>query len=181
MNIANKIAVINDIYDTELRAIQKSVQWKTLIDTTLTEEQSGAAALKLEITEDISQMKEFKLYIEYPITEENAGVSVYLNAHINGSPSGNNCFFSTHTTNKGAAGSTYTAMSYSTVIDMLDAKEIVSFHTPIAGKNIVGTNARTNAISTRSHWIIPQDESLYLNVNTTATFLAGTRVYMEGR
>ena len=176
-----KFAIKAEVADTYATK-EELPKWKTLIDTTLTEEQGGVTSIKLEITEDISQMQEFDFYIEFPITEENKDTSLYVSAYINGASSGNNSFFHTYTSAKGVSGKTYCAMSNSKVINVSGRKEILTFHSMIGDKTVVGNGTRGYAVSAHAPWVIPQDTPLYLTVNTsTTTFLSGTKIFLEGR
>lgn len=161
--------------------VKNASAFKTICSGALDENWDGVGAISAEITEDISAMREFHFYIEFPATEENAGTTAYVNANISGSPAGSNSFFSVNSPAALKAGTTYSCMAISEVLDKCDGQYILSFQRSCVDSANNGTNARGNALVTTARWNLPKNTTLYLNINNNVAFLSGTKWRLEGR
>lgn len=161
--------------------VQTATTYKVVCAGELDETTGGVLAIKAEITEDISKMREFHFYIEFPATEENAGKTAYVNANISGAPAGSNSFFSVTSTAALKANTGYSCMAISEVLDKCDGQYVLSFQRSCDNSANNGINARGNALVTTARWNLPKNTTLYLNINNNVAFLSGTKWRLEGR
>ncbi len=152
-------------------------EWKMLSKGTLDDATGGVGQIKTEIFEDMTNMTEFKLYLEFPSNEAMAGQTVYLNAHISGDPITLNTFYSVMS-DKLISGQIYKSASFAKVVNGRDEKMIMgvipkpNYHS--------GINSRGTPYSCQSPWILPSGTQ-HLYINTTQTFESGTKWFLEGR
>lgn len=152
--------------------------FKTICAGALDATTGGVAAIKAEITEDISKFREFNLCIEFKATAEMDGKTAYLNANISGSTL-NNCIYTT-TSDALKSNNAYKSISHINVIKKTDGFMAQGVHTKMSSN--MGVNSRGNAVGSMSPWEITEGATLYLNISISGTtFPSGTKWVLEGR
>lgn len=152
--------------------------WKNLSSGALDDTTGGVAAISAELTEDISQMRELNLYLEFVATTEMDGKTAYLNANISGSTLSNCIYTTTSDVIKGGTG--YKSISHISIIKAFNGYMVQGVHSKMSAN--MGINSRGNAVGSMSPWNIDEGATQHLNINiSSTTFPSGTKWVLEGR
>ncbi len=171
-----------DAQDAVSRA-EAAKSFKRVSVGTLDATTGGVAQIKAELTEEIYDMVELRLYLEVPVgNPTGTSTTMYVNAHIDGSPALQNTFLATTTTSKIVPGNTVHTVATADIITDPDGNRYVRSVANSLDANY-GINARVNPLATQCPWSISNTTKkryLYLNISNY-NFESGTNWVLEGR
>ena len=171
------------------RELEDATKWKTLIDTTLTEEQGGVSEVLLAIPNKsaLINARQIRIAVSFPVAEEKAVNSFWTSVKISDkNKTAYNLTVLGGYNSKGDANAVYFATAAIDVFDFnYGGTNVRSFHS-LAELPTPHYNASANTVKSASENVggfpvnLIEKNSPYLNISTgTALFEAGTHIFME--
>ena len=169
--------------------LEDATKWKTLIDTTLTEEQGGVSEVLLAIPNKsaLINARQIRIAVSFPVAEEKAANSFWTNVKISDkNKTAYNLTVLGGYNSKGDANAIYFATAAIDVFDFnCGGTNVRSFHS-LAELPTPHYNASANTVKSASENVggfpvsLIEKNSPYLNISTgTALLEAGTHIFME--
>ena len=169
-------------------ATKSELKWKTLIDTTLTEEQGGVSEVLLYINKEaLANARQIRIAVSFPVAEEKAANSFWTSVKISDkNKTAYNLTVLGGYNSKGDANAVYFATAAIDVFDFnYGGTNVRSFHS-LAELPTPHYTASANTVKSASENVggfpvsLIEKNSPYLNISTGTVLLeAGTHIFME--
>lgn len=172
---------IEDLNPTNKKYVDDKTSYKTLVDVTLDDSNSGSNSVMVELPlDDFLSCNEFITYVEFPITESvsNATISGYITNITQGAYS--QCFLYTNGSISANASGKHRAFSQTNKIKNGMLLTLCGNPTSYTGANSSNTNVRS--VMEQQIKASYREYPPYLKISIdNYTFPSGTRIIMEGR